>query len=157
MNYSVLSISVPCKQQQRTRKGTAQLLLSSFSIVSVLIAMMMTGCAVMTSRPKPPATSGTFNAKVISVQKEPVYSGGTQTATRVNVMFQLDDGSTISAYCQGNLFSGLLLPSGWVCRVPAIGNGYTAWWRNGSQLYVQGRGSNGEELASLFDVVSRSQ
>jgi hypothetical protein len=142
--------------KQRRREGTAATFICSFG-VWLLLVMTLSGCAAMISKPKAPPASQTFSAKVTSVQKEPVYSSGTQTATRVNVVFQLDDGTTISAHCQGNLFSGLLLPSGWVCRVPALGDGYTAWWRNGSQLYVQGRGSNGEDLSTLFDVVGTSR
>jgi hypothetical protein len=121
------------------------------SVALTIVFVLLAGCAMMTPKPQPPSGVGTFTVKVLSTNETP-QSG----ATRLDVTFQSSDGSTISAYCTGNLFSGLLLPSGWVCRRLEPGASYRAWWRNGSQLYVQGKGSDGEDVASLFDVTGRS-
>lgn len=123
----------------------------------LLTLALCAGCATVTRAPKPPSTSSVFQAKVVSEHDQPIYdSSGSRVSTRINILLRLEDGSTISAYCEGNAFSGLVQPSGWVCRRPEVGGTYQAWWRNNRQIYLMGQSAGGKDLATLFTVTGRS-
>ena len=120
----------------------------SLGLISVLI--VGAGCALLTPSPKPPKSTSAFEVEVVNEREQPIDAG-----TRVDIVLRFADGSTISAYCEGNLVSGLIEPRGWVCSSVELGR-YDAWWRNSGQIYVRGRDSNGKESATLFTVTGRS-
>lgn len=123
--------------------------------VAFLSSAWLTSCAQMMDQAATPPSSSTptYSASVISVNKTPEPD---KEMTRVDVVLRTPNGSAISAYCEGNLLQGLVMPASEECAIPAVGPGYTFWYKNGGEIYLQGNDSSGQNKTSLFIVTGTS-